>query len=335
MTASPNHRITAIVSRWLGRRLSCAVIVARRRLWARMAAATALITLIAGMGAFTHASLTAETTADPLRNGFRAAILAAIVSAATATGLYPALRQRDRWLLKTVSDISRNNVDMLAVLGKLTELRHDDTAGHNLRVTLLTMLFAEALALPPEEIVRAAKGALLHDVGKLVVPDRVLGKPGPLTPEERTEMAAHVARGIEVVAQSRFLAEAASIVAAHHERYDGGGYPRGLKGEDIPREARMFALVDVFDALTSPRVYKPALSVPAALATMAGERGSHFDPALFDRFELMAPDFARQLPRDEKAQAAMLMARLLPYLDRFLLGRPVPAGGSRPGGGAA
>ncbi len=328
MSASLYRRSMSIALHWLSRRLSAAAIVARRQLGARMAAATVLLALAAGVGAFVHASLTTDGTVDSIKNGYRAAFLAAIVSTATAAGLYPVLRQREHWLLLAISALSRNNIEMLSVVGKLIELRGGDTAGHNLRVALYSVLFGESLALTPGEMVRAAKGALLHDIGKLVVPDRVLGKPGPLTPEERAEMAAHVAHGMEVVALSQFLSESAAIVAAHHERYDGTGYPRGLEGEAIPREARMFALVDVFDALTSPRVYKAALTAPDALTVMAGERGSHFDPALFDRFQDLAPRFARQMPQDEDAQAAMLMARLLPYLDRFLLGQPVPTVGS-------
>jgi putative nucleotidyltransferase with HDIG domain len=209
----------------------------------------------------------------------------------------------------------------MSMLGKLTELRDENTAGHNKRVTFYMVLFAEALGLSPEEVVRVAKSAFLHDIGKLVVPDRVLDKPGALTPEERVEMENHVLRGAEIVMESQLLSGAAPIVAAHHEHFDGSGYPKGLKGEDIPREARMFALVDVFDALTSPRVYKAALTIEESLNTMAGGRGSHFDPVLFDRFVELAPSFAKQLPKEEGALTTMLMRRLFPYLDCFLLGQ--------------
>lgn len=247
-----------------------------------------------------------------------AAVLAVVVSAMTAAALYAVVRQREHWLLRAATTISRDNIDMWWVLGKLTELRDGETAGHNLRVTTYTLLFAEAMGLPPEEIVSTTKGALLHDVGKLAVPDRILGKPGALTPEERAEMAKHVRFGLEIVSQSEILHEAAPVVGGHHERYDGKGYPLGLSGEAIPREARLFALVDVFDALTSARVYKPAFGIEEALATMAGGRGSHFDPALFDRFKEMAPDWARRLPRDDAALTALLMDRLLPYLERAM-----------------
>jgi HD-GYP domain-containing protein (c-di-GMP phosphodiesterase class II) len=114
-------------------------------------------------------------------------------------------------------------------------------------------------------------------------------------------------------------------VAAHHEQYDGKGYPLGMTAEAIPREARLFALVDVFDALTSARAYKPAYSVEQALATMANGRGSHFDPDMFDRFAQLAPSLAAQLPADGVSLTRLLMDRLSPYLDRVVHLEPVLA----------
>ncbi len=268
-----------------------------------------------GSGAFWYSSLTGSELAA---GAFGAAALATVVSLLTAVALYPVLRLRNRGLLQAASTISHDNIDLLSVLGKLTELRDGETAGHNLRVTAYTLLFAEALGFSPDEIVRATKGALLHDVGKMVMPDRILQKPGPLTPSERAEMTEHVRYGLEIVSQSHSLQDATPVVAGHHEHYDGTGYPLGLKAEDIPREARLFALVDVFDALTSPRVYKPAFSVQEALATMADGRGSHFDPAMFDRFVQVAPAFAAQLPGDETGLTQLLMDRLSPYLDQVV-----------------
>lgn len=261
-------------------------------------------------------------TASPL-GAFETPALAMIVSLATAVALSLVLKSRDKQLLQAVSTISHDNLDFLLLLGTLTELRHGETAGHNLRVTTYTLLFGEAIGLSPDMIVRAVKGALLHDIGKLAIPDRILGKPGPLTPEERAEMEGHVAYGLEILAQSHFLREAAPVVGGHHERHDGTGYPEGLKGDAIPHEARLFALVDVFDALTSPRVYKPAFSIEKALEIMAEGRGRHFDPVLFDRFREIAPDLARCLPAGETELVELLMDRLQPYLDRLILVQPV------------
>lgn len=305
-----------LATTWLNRQLGSVIAKGHRRLHRRLVLASSAIASMAGIGVL--ALSPSGAWGGGHTGAIHAALLAVAVSVISAALLYAVLRQSEPWLLRAASTITHDNIDLLSLLGKLTELSSGETAGHNMRVTTYTLLFAEALGLPPKEIVHATKGALLHDVGKLAVPDRILGKPGPLTPKERAEMEQHVGYGLEIVSQSHFLREAASVVGAHHERYDGTGYPLGLKGEAIPREGRLFALVDVFDALTSARVYKPALGIEEALATMAAGRGSHFDPALFDRFKELAPDLARQLPEDEAALTALLMDRLLPYLERLV-----------------
>lgn len=289
----------------------------------------ALLTLagtafLLGLGTFSALSLGSGVGAWHTSIAVYGALLAVTASAMTAAALYPAWRQVEHWLMRAASAITHDNIDFFSVLGKLTELRNGETAGHNLRVTLYTLMFAEALELPPQEIARIVKGAMLHDVGKLAVPDRVLGRPGPLTPTERAEMVKHVDYGLEIIQQSHVLQAAAPVVGAHHERYDGQGYPLGLKGKAIPYEARLFALVDVFDALTSPRVYKPAFGIETALATMAEGRSSHFDPILFDRFVEHAHDFAQRLPQDESALATLLMERLGPYFELLALEWAMP-----------
>ena len=223
----------------------------------------------------------------------------------------------NEWLPQIAATAAHKQIELLSVLGKLTELRDPQAAGHNLRVTLYTLMFAEALGLSPKALVRATKGAFLHDIGKLVVPEHILEKPGPLTGSEREVMKTHVHHGVNLVRQAQALHEAEEVVAAHHERYDGSGYPAGLKGGQIPFEARVFALVDVFDALASRRVYKEAFSVRDALLNMDSERGSHFDPQLLDRFVRLAPSFAERMPTDEPALAARLQAGLWPYLEHF------------------
>jgi putative nucleotidyltransferase with HDIG domain len=263
----------AAASSWLNRRLVTVLAISHRRMRRRVMLTSSAIAVLSGVGAFAFFSLGIGGDRH-LADALDAAVLAATVSVLSAAALYPALHLGEHWLIRVASAISRDNIDLLSSLGRLTELRDGEMAGHNLRVTTYTLLFAETLELPPEEIVRTTKGALLHDVGKLAISDRILGKPGPLTLEERAEMAKHVRYGLEIVSQSQILQEAAPVVGAHHEHYDGKGYPLGLRGEAIPREARLFALVDVFDALTSSRVYKPAFSVEEAVAKMAGGRGS-------------------------------------------------------------
>jgi putative nucleotidyltransferase with HDIG domain len=327
-TKRPGLSPSAIASSWLNHQLVAVLANVRQRLRKHViltSLGTAFMSGIGAFSAFSFSSLGSSIGAWQMSGAINASLVAVAASIMSAAAFYPVLRQREHWLLRAVSTITHDNIDLLSVLGKLTELRSGETAGHNLRVTLSTLLFAEALNLPQGEIVCAVKGALLHDVGKLAVPDRILGSPGRLTPDERTEMDKHVHYGLEIISQSQVLQDAAPVVAAHHERYDGKGYPSGLKGEAIPRQARLFALVDVFDALTSSRVYKPAYGIEEALATMAAGRGSHFDPALFDRFAELAPDFAQRLPEDEAALAGLLMDRLLPYFELFVLERAMPA----------
>jgi putative nucleotidyltransferase with HDIG domain len=291
----------------------------RTQLWARFVFVIVLVALLSFLGLLLYVFLTRSNGTHGLRGAFFVAAVATLASTITIIGLYPILRESEHHLAKTVSIAARANIELLSLLGRLTELRGGDTGGHTLRVTVYTMLFAEALQLPRATLVRAVKGAMLHDVGKLVTPDSVIDKPGFLTREERAAMERHVLRGLEIINQSQFLSAAADVVKFHHEHQDGSGYPHGLQGQYIPVEARLFALVDVFDALTSSRVYKPALTATEALRVMAEERGSHFDSHLFDRFVEIAPYFERSLPREEGALAATLLERLTPYLDYFLL----------------
>jgi putative nucleotidyltransferase with HDIG domain len=287
----------------------------RRRFWARSILIAAVAAVFSFLGPRFYSLLTPGNGPERLRGEFGMAAAVTVSAAIAIIGLYPILHKGEHYLFETAAIISRANIELLSLLGKLTELRGGDTAGHTLRVTVYTMLFAEGLQLPREVLLRAVKGALLHDVGKLVLPDCVIRKPGALTHEERAEMEQHVLRGLEIVDQSELLNAAVNVVQFHHERYDGGGYPHGVHGQKIPLEARLFALVDVFDALTASRTYKPALSIAEALDIMAQERGLHFDPDLLDRFVELAPSFEHQLPREETNLKAMLLAQLTPYLD--------------------
>ncbi|WP_161984414.1 HD-GYP domain-containing protein [Mariprofundus erugo] len=301
-----------VVANWQDRRLTSVLDAAHRRSRRRIMLLTIVAALMSGAGVFAYSS---TFEAEHITGTFKVVAVATIISLLTATVLYPALKIQNQWLFQATSTMVYNNIDLLLVLGKLTELRDGETASHNLRVTVYTVWIAEIIGFSPAEIVRAAKGALLHDVGKLVVPDHILHKPGPLNPNERVEMNRHVQHGMDIISQSHSLLEAKPLVAAHHEHFDGTGYPFGLKAEAIPPEARLFALVDVFDALTSARVYKPAYSIDDALATMSNGRGSHFDPVMFDHFKRLAPTIVAQMPKNEADLTQLLMDRLSPYLD--------------------
>jgi putative two-component system response regulator len=158
------------------------------------------------------------------------------------------------------------------------ELRDHDTQGHSRRVTELTLRMAAAAGLPEANWSHIRRGALLHDIGKMGVPDRILHKPGPLTDDEWEIMRRHPTYAYELLSPIGFLNPALAIPWCHHERWDGQGYPRGLVGEAIPFAARLFAVVDVWDAVTSPRPYRDALPHDQALEIVMRGSGSHFEP---------------------------------------------------------
>ncbi|GAB4580723.1 MAG: hypothetical protein Fur0022_34650 [Anaerolineales bacterium] len=167
---------------------------------------------------------------------------------------------------------------------KALELRDGETMGHSLRVTKLTVELSRRLGVPEEQIVHIQRGALIHDIGKMAIPDHILLKPGTLTYEEWKIMQKHPTYAIEMLGEIPFLWPALAIPASHHEKWDGSGYPRGLKGHQIPLPARIFAVVDVWDALRSDRPYRNAMSIEDTLYTIKSKSGSHFDPKVVDVF---------------------------------------------------
>jgi putative two-component system response regulator len=164
------------------------------------------------------------------------------------------------------------------------DLRDKETEGHSQRVTELTIKLAQALGMPKEELVPVRRGALLHDMGKLGIPDSILLKPGKLNEEEWDFMRQHPQLAHNMLHPIEYLRPALDIPYCHHEKWDGTGYPRGLKGEQIPLAARIFAVVDVWDALTSDRPYRPAWEREKVLEYIREQSGKHFDPRVVKGF---------------------------------------------------
>lgn len=164
------------------------------------------------------------------------------------------------------------------------ELRDRETEGHTQRVTEMTLNLARALAVPSDHLIHIQRGGLLHDIGKMGVPDGILLKPGPLTERERAVMSQHPQLAFDWLAPITFLQRALEIPYCHHEKWDGTGYPRGLAGEQIPLSARIFAVADVWDALTNDRPYRKAWSRAEAVEYIRAHRGRHFDPRVVDAF---------------------------------------------------
>jgi len=167
---------------------------------------------------------------------------------------------------------------------KALDLRDKETEGHTLRVTDQTLRLARAMGVRDADLVHIRRGALLHDIGKMGIPDQILLKPGPLTDGEWEVMRKHPIYAYELLANIPYLHEALDIPYCHHEKWDGTGYPRGLSGKQIPLAARIFAVVDVYDALTSDRPYRPAWTKEKALAYIREQTGTHFDPDVVAAF---------------------------------------------------
>ncbi|MBI5311073.1 MAG: HD domain-containing protein [Actinobacteria bacterium] len=196
------------------------------------------------------------------------------------------LRTTIKELERSEDQLALSQEETIMRLSIAVESRDAETGSHIERMGRYCALLAEKLDWSEGacELLRVASP--LHDVGKIAIPDAVLQKPGALTPDERKQMEEHAAIGHRILAgsDSPLLDLAARIALTHHEKWDGSGYPNGLKGEDIPIEGRLAAVADVFDALTSDRVYRPAMPLEKALAILQEGRGTHFDPEILDHF---------------------------------------------------
>lgn len=193
---------------------------------------------------------------------------------------------------------------LIEILAKTLDLRDNETAGHSGRVRRYSEEIANAMGCSAQATKQYARAALLHDLGKIVIPDAILLKNGKLTPEEWRVMETHVWVGFSLLRRVPFLGDIAEIVLSHHERFDGKGYPRGLKGEKIPLGARIFAVCDTLDAMTSDRPYRRALPFATALQEIRCQSGRQFDPQVVEAFLAIPQTVFRQIMLDEKKHTA-------------------------------
>jgi putative nucleotidyltransferase with HDIG domain len=205
---------------------------------------------------------------------------------------------RSEILRQNIIDLERSYDITLEALGDALDLKDAETEGHSKRVTAFTIAIARAMELPHDNIRVIARGAFLHDVGKMAIPDAILRKPGRLSPKEQEIMRQHAQLGYQMLHRIPFLREAADIVYSHQECFDGSGYPRGLKGDEIPLGARIFAIADTFDAITSDRPSRAAQSIAAGRREIERGSGRQFDPEIVKGF-LSIPDHIWQELRNE------------------------------------
>ncbi len=197
------------------------------------------------------------------------------------------VEERTAQLQGALEQLEQSYDDTLEALGGALDLKDAETEGHCKRVTAFTIAIAKAIPVDPALLPQIARAAFLHDIGKMAIPDQILRKPGPLTAEERDIMRTHCEIGYNMVIRIPFLREAAEIVLSHQEYFDGTGYPRGLRGDQIPLGARIFAVADALDAMISDRVYRKALSITHARNEILRCSGTQFDPEIVAVFLAM------------------------------------------------
>ena len=214
------------------------------------------------------------------------------------TNLESLVKARTDQLQAAMANLERSYDITLETLGDALDLKDRETEGHSKRVTAFTIAIARAMGLPREQINTIARGAFLHDIGKIAIPDKILNKPGKLEPDEMTIMKEHAYHGYQIVKKIPFLAEAAEIVYSHQERFDGSGYPRNLKGAEIPLGARIFSVADTLDAITSDRIYRRKQTLQAAREEIHRWAGRQFDPEVVKTFLEMPDNIWEDLRRE-------------------------------------
>lgn len=207
--------------------------------------------------------------------------------------------QISRAILRLNCNIDRQTEAVVLSLGRSIEAKDPLTQGHSLRLVEYTTLLGKSVGLSDEDLAALRVGSLIHDIGKIAVPDGILLKPGPLTASEKTIMDQHPVVGESICAPLESLRSALPIIRHHHERMDGSGYPDGLLGDEIPLFARILQVADIYDALTSNRPYRKALAPEDALAELSKEAASGWlDGFLVDQFEQLIREISQPLSRD-------------------------------------
>ena len=218
----------------------------------------------------------------------RAMIFSIVIVLLTAAILYPVILRLTRRITQFSVQLLDANLDTLETLGNAIAQRDSDTNAHNYRVSIYAVRIGEELGLSDQTMRSLIKGSFLHDLGKIGISDNILLKPGKLDDKEFEIMKTHVEKGREIIQRSKWLHDALDVVTYHHEKMTGKGYLKGVTGSDIPVTARIFAIADVFDALTSKRPYKEPWSFKETMEIMEEGRGSHFDPNVLDVFSRIA-----------------------------------------------
>ena len=244
-------------------------------------------------------------------NSLAVALMVGLASLLCGTMLYPVVVHLFSESTRKAREVLDSHIYMMEALGRAIAKRDSDTGAHNFRVAWIAARIAENMGMKGNDMQALIAGSFLHDVGKIGITDSILLKPGRLDETEMSTMRTHVEHGEQIVVGLGWLDGARAVVAAHHEKWDGSGYPRKLKGGAIPLAARIFAVADVFDALCSKRPYKSPMAFADAMAILEKDTGIHFDPSVMAVFKSIAVDIASRLAKNTESDDRILMENMV------------------------
>lgn len=230
-----------------------------------------------------------------MSDAFIVALMVCLASMVCGAAIYPVVVHLAGENERKARQVLESHIAMMEALGRAIAKRDSDTGAHNYRVAWISAMMGEALGLQGATMQSLIAGSFLHDAGKIGIPDAILLKPGRLDDAEMAIMRTHVEQGEQIVSGAGWLDGARDVVACHHEKWDGSGYPEGLRAEEIPLAARIFAVADVFDALSSRRPYKDPFPPEEVMRILQEGSGRHFDPQVLDVFTRMAPALRTRL----------------------------------------
>lgn len=236
-----------------------------------------------------------------------AALMVVLASLLCGAAIYPVVVRLSADNERKAREVLDSHLSMMEALGRAIAKRDSDTGTHNYRVAWIAARIGEKMGLRGYEMQSLIAGSFLHDVGKIGISDTILLKPGKLDDAEFAIMRTHVSQGEEIVSDMGWLDGTHAVVAGHHEKWNGSGYPRQMAGEEIPLSARIFAVADVFDALCSKRPYKEAMGFDTLMAILEKDTGSHFDPSVMAIFQPMAREIFDRLAGCDEEQARILL----------------------------
>ena len=278
----------------------------RRVAW-RMASVSLLLAVLAAPLAWMQVHAHDEVAAAALS----AAALVVLVALLCGAALYPIVIRLSADNERKAQEVLESHISMMEALGRAIAKRDSDSGAHNFRVAWISATLGESMGLAGSKMQELIAGSFLHDAGKIGIPDSILLKPGKLTPEEMAIMRTHVAMGEEIVTGAGWLEGGKEVVACHHEKWDGSGYPRRLAGDAIPLVARIFAIADVFDALCSRRPYKEPFPVELAMEILHQSSGTHFDPSLILEFTHLSKHIHATVMNASEDEARALMETMV------------------------